>query len=97
MGFLEHEGGSWSCQLVVREAEQGFRGHLVFRRSGDGAGAEVITTDVFVEDTEAELRERARALGRPLLAALLGSALHLARKRAARAAGLDPAGGPGLA
>ena len=39
---------------------------------------EVRTTDIFVEDSEAEIHDKARALGRPLLAGLLESALYTA-------------------
>ncbi|MBT4187099.1 MAG: hypothetical protein HOE14_07795, partial [Gemmatimonadales bacterium] len=44
---------------------------------------EVRTADILIEDSEAEVHEKARGLGRPLLAGLLDSALHT-RKRSGR-------------
>lgn len=39
---------------------------------------EVRTADIFIEDSEAEIHDKARGLGRPLLAGLLESALYKA-------------------
>lgn len=39
---------------------------------------EVRTTDIFIEESEVEIHEKARGLGRPLLAGLLQSALYTA-------------------
>jgi len=43
-------------------------------------GAEVRTADIFVEESEGEIDRKARAMGRPLLAGLLASALHVRRQ-----------------
>lgn len=77
VGFLEHEGESWSCFLVTFAKGRRWYGYFSFRR-GDGETGEdeVRTADIFREDAEATIDLKARALGRPLLGALLASALH---------------------
>lgn len=79
VGFLEHEGARWACFLVTSEDRGGrCQGHFSFRPpDGQTEADEVRTTDIFVEDGEAEVHARARAMGRPMLAALLASALHV--------------------
>lgn len=47
---------------------------------------EVCTAEIFVEESEGEIERKARSMGRPLLAGLLSSALHV-RKRAPGALG----------
>lgn len=83
VGFLERDRERWACFLVTfPHAEGGWRGRLAFRPSeGQDGGDEVSTTDIFVEASEGEIHQKARSLGRPLLSALLDSALHI-RERA---------------
>lgn len=76
--FLERAGERWSVFLVTFPGEDGaWRGYFQFRAAvrepDDGA---IRTADLFVEATEAEIDVRARGLGRPLVLALLESALH---------------------
>src|SRR5262245_11127547 len=83
--FLEEGTRRWTAFLVtyVREDNQ-WRGYFMFR-SADYASedGDIRTADLFVELTEASVDERARALGRPLLLALLQSALHTHERRLA--------------
>ena len=78
MGFLEHEGETWSCFLVTYPIEGGrWRGHFSFRAGdGDPGEDEVRTAEIFMEDHEDQIDRKARGLGRPLLLGLLSSALH---------------------
>jgi len=78
VAFLEHEDETWACFLVTFPGDGGrWQGFFSFR-PGDGEAAEdeVRTADIFIEDSEAEIHEKARGLGRPLLGGLLSSALH---------------------
>lgn len=98
MGYYQLEGALWACSLVTCEdAEGGCRGHLLFepREPADGRG-EIRTTEIFLEPTEREVRVRALALGRRLITALLGSALHVSRRAAPAVDGLDRPPGPDL-
>ncbi len=82
--FLEREGQRWTAFLCTYPApEGGWRGHFAFRSGGDVASGEeeVRTAVLFVEGTEAEVDMRARGLGRPLVRALLDSALHAHERR----------------
>jgi hypothetical protein len=82
VAFLEHEEETWACFLVTRVGESGrWQGFFSFR-PGDGEAEEdeVRTADIFLEDSEAEIHEKARGLGRPLLGGLLASALHTSRR-----------------
>jgi hypothetical protein len=83
VGFLDRDGQRWACFLVsYPDGDGAWRGHFAFRPSGGhGDGHQVRTTDIFVEPSEAEIQVKARGLGRPLLRALLDSALHV-RSRA---------------
>ena len=82
--FLEREGERWTAFLCTYPAaEGGWRGHFAFR-SGGGAEVgedEVRTAVLFVEASESEVDARARGLGRPLVRALLDSALHAQERR----------------
>jgi len=84
VGFIDHEGESWACFLVTGRSRAGrWTGHFSFRRR-DGnpdEGEEIRTADIFVEESEGEIDRKARALGRPLLAGLLASALHTQERR----------------
>ncbi len=82
--FLERESESWTAYLCTYPVpEGGWRGHFCFRRAADGQeqDAEVRTAVLFVEGSEAEVDTRARGLGRPLVRALLDSALHAHERR----------------
>lgn len=84
VAFLDHEDETWSCFLVTYPGAGSHRWHGFFSfRPGNGEAAqdEVRTTDIFIEDSEAEIHEKARGLGRPLLNGLLASALHASRRR----------------
>jgi hypothetical protein len=80
---MERDGRRWSCFLVTYSDSDGnWRGHFSFRPSdGLDDGEETRTTEIFLEPTEAGIHQKARGLGRPLLGALLDSALHV-RSRA---------------
>jgi hypothetical protein len=86
VAFLEHEGETWACFLVARVARNGrWTGFFSFR-PGDGEldEDEIRTADIFIENSEAEIHEKARGLGRPLLGGLLASALHKSLKAEGR-------------
>jgi hypothetical protein len=79
VAFLESRGDAWACFLVTFAADRSWHGYFSFRPShGEAEGDEVRTADIFIEDSEAEIHEKARGLGRPLLAGLLESALYAA-------------------
>ena len=80
VAFLETQGDTWACFLVTFPGDAGsWHGYFSFRPShGEAAEDEVRTTDIFIEDSEDEIHEKARSLGRPLLAGLLESALYTA-------------------
>jgi hypothetical protein len=85
--FLEEGTRRWTVFLVTYPRGEGqWRGYFTFR-SADYATdeGEIRTTDLFVEPTESGVDARARALGRPLLQALLQSALHTYERRQASA------------
>lgn len=77
--FLEREGERWTVFLVTYVDESAhWRGRFTFRAAeGRWTDTEIATADLFVEETEAEIDLRARSLGRPLVRALLDSALHI--------------------
>jgi len=82
VAFLESGGEPWACFLVTFAAAAGqWHGFFSFR-PGDGEAQvdEVRTADIFIEASEAEIHEKARSLGRPLLTGLLESALHTSAK-----------------
>jgi hypothetical protein len=85
--FLEQSTRRWTVFLVTYPRDDGqWRGYFTFR-SADYASAEgdIRTADLFVETTETGVDARARALGRPLLQALLESALHTYERKQASA------------
>lgn len=69
----------WTVFLETHLDETGrWRGRFTFRAAdGQWAESEIGTADLFVEESEAEVDVRARGLGRPLVRALLDSALHI--------------------
>lgn len=83
--FLEREGERWTVFLVTYPDVEGmWRGYFMFRpANGSAECAEVRTADLFVESSEPEIDVRARGLGRPLVQALLESALDTYERRRA--------------
>lgn len=82
VAFIEKEDQTWACFLVTYGPREGlWHGYFSFR-PGDGEAEEdeIRTAEIFIEDSEAEIHEKARGLGRPLLAGLLDSALHASRR-----------------
>jgi len=78
VAFLESRDDTWACFLVTAPREGGdWHGYFSFRPShGETAEDEVRTADIFIEASELEIYDKARGLGRPLLAGLLESALY---------------------
>lgn len=82
--FLERDGQRWTAFLCTYPApDGGWRGHFAFRSGSETVPGEdeVRTAVLFVEASEAEVDTRARGLGRPLVRALLDSALHAHERR----------------
>lgn len=81
--FLEREGERWTAFLITYPRADGqWRGYFSFRSATQTNGeGEVRTADLFLERAEAEVDQRARGLGRPLLLALLDSAVSTAERR----------------
>jgi hypothetical protein len=82
--YLEREGVRWMAFLVTYQRLDGaWRGYFAFRAAVDGSAtlAEVRTADLFIELTEDEVDSRAKGLGRPLILALLESALETDERR----------------
>jgi len=82
LGFVDHEGETFSCFLVThRDREGRWHGHFSFRPSdGHSEADEVRTAKIFLEESESEIDHKARGLGRPLLRNLLASAMHTSGK-----------------
>lgn len=82
--FLERRGVRWTAFLLTYLRADGFwRGFFAFRSAEAGLTelTEVRTADLFVEESESEVDARARGLGRPLIAALLDSAIDADERR----------------
>ena len=81
--FLERENVRWTVFLITYLRPDGqWRGYLTFRSAADGLDQdEIRTADLFVEESEPDVDNRARGLGRPLLLALLESALDTFERR----------------
>lgn len=80
--FLERAGERWTAFLITYARDDGqWRGYFAFRSSRDPSNGEVRTADLFLEESEAAVDLRARGLGRPLLQALLDSALGTQERR----------------
>jgi hypothetical protein len=81
--FLERSGERWTAFLITyRRADGQWRGYFTFRSAQQEPGAEEIrTADLFLERDEGAVDQRARGLGRPLLLALLESALTALERR----------------
>lgn len=87
--FLEHNGEPWTAFLVTyADAETHWKGHFMFRSAlmAPDSG-EIKTADLFVENSEAAIDARARGLGRPLLDALLNSALKTQQSKRGMSSG----------
>jgi GNAT superfamily N-acetyltransferase len=84
-GFLERDGERWTIFLMTfPDPQSRWRGYFAFRTTNGSTDLDdVRTADLFVEASEAEVDFRARGLGKPLLAALLESALHTRDRRLA--------------
>ena len=78
VAFVKNGDDTWACFLVTfPTSESLWHGYFSFRPShSELKDDEVRTTDIFVEASEAEIHEKARSLGRPLLVGLLDSAIH---------------------
>lgn len=76
---LERAGRRWACDLVTWAVDgDGWRGLFAFVAESPEPGEdELRTASIFVEASEGEIHGKARSMGRPLLAALLDSALHV--------------------
>lgn len=82
--FLERRGVRWTAFLMTYQRADGYwRGFFAFRSAEEGLTdlTAVRTADLFVEETEQDVDGRARGLGRPLLAALLDSAVEADERR----------------
>lgn len=81
--FLEPGEERWTVFLVTYPREDGlWRGYFTFRSASlDPQDEDIRTADLFVEPSEAAVDARARSLGRPLLEALLQSAVHTYQRR----------------
>jgi hypothetical protein len=84
VAFLDDGDTRWACFLVTFPAERDrWHGYFAFRpHHSEVRDDEVRTTELFVEASEAEIHEKARGLGRPLLRGLLDSAVHTSARRA---------------
>jgi hypothetical protein len=82
LGFLDHAGRGWACFLVSAPSGGGWRGHLVFRPAdAESEADEIVTAEIFVEPSEEEIHARLQLLGRPLVRALLDSALDVQERQ----------------
>jgi hypothetical protein len=81
--FLERNGERWTAFLITyRRSDGHWRGYFTFRSAQVAAGAdEIRTADLFLERDEQAVDQRARGLGKPLLLALLDSALTALERR----------------
>ena len=81
--FLERERERWTAFLITYQRPDGqWRGYFTFRSPQTmETAAEIRTADLFLERDEAAVDQRARGLGRPLLLALLDSALTTHERR----------------
>jgi hypothetical protein len=81
--FLERAGERWTAFLITYRRPDGqWRGYFTFRSARLAEAAEEIrTADLFLESDEQGVDQRARGLGRPLLLALLDSALATHERR----------------
>jgi hypothetical protein len=83
VAFIDDGPETWACFLVTFPNERDWHGYFSFRPSdGELDDDEVRTANIFIESCEADIYEKARSLGRPLLKGLFESARHTrARER----------------
>jgi hypothetical protein len=80
--FLERQGERWTVFLITyRHSDEEWRGFFTFRSASTERGEELRTADLFLEVDEGTVDQRARSLGKPLLLALLDSALATRERR----------------
>ncbi|CAN5890541.1 hypothetical protein BH23GEM9_BH23GEM9_01660 [soil metagenome] len=81
--FLERTSARWTAFLITyRRGDGQWRGYFAFRSADAESGSdEIRTADLFLEPSEELVDQRARGLGRPLLTALLESALSAQERR----------------
>jgi GNAT superfamily N-acetyltransferase len=81
--FLERQSERWTAFLMTYRRDDGqWRGYFTFRSAAMAPGtAELRTADLFLERSEDAVDQRARGLGRPLLSALLDSAITAQERR----------------
>jgi hypothetical protein len=81
--FLERNGERWTAFLITYQRMDGqWRGYFAFRSAQTVEDkSEIRTADLFLEVDEAGVDQRARGLGKPLLHALLDSALSAYERR----------------
>jgi hypothetical protein len=81
--FLDRGDERWTAFLITyRRPDAQWRGYFAFRSASVESGPEEIrTADLFLEREEAAVDARARGLGKPLLLALLDSALATYERR----------------
>lgn len=81
--FLERGGERWTAFLITyRRSDGRWRGYFTFRSGNSPLGSdEIRTADLFLERDEQAVDNRARGLGRPLVLALLESALSAHERR----------------
>jgi hypothetical protein len=81
--FLDRGEERWTAFLITyRRPDAQWRGYFAFRSASVESGPEEIrTADLFLEREEAAVDARARGLGKPLLLALLDSALATYERR----------------
>lgn len=81
--FLERGGERWTAFLITyRRGDGQWRGYFAFRSGSVALGPdEIRTADLFLERDEQAVDNRARGLGRPLVLALLDSALTARERR----------------
>ena len=78
VAFIQKDSESWACFLVTFVTQAGeWRGYFSFRPGySELSEDEIRTADIFIESSEAEIHDKARGLGKPLLAGLLDSVLN---------------------
>lgn len=81
--FMERNGERWTAFLITYRRPDGqWRGYFAFRSAQHAGGTdEIRTADLFLEQDEQGVDQRARGLGKPLLLALLDSALATHERR----------------
>jgi len=80
--FLERAGVRWTAFLITYpRSDAQWCGYFSFRSAAAPDGDAIRTADLFLESDEGAVDQRARGLGRPLLQALLDSAIATHERR----------------